>query len=102
MERNYEEPSLINSDEFPLRSIETNNSVEDYELQVTNVDVISNKEKKSLNRIKSKERIEIEPSLIRQFASKNSIQQREQALNASFLSLLIKNTSSYKQQSFSS
>ncbi|CAG8776539.1 13517_t:CDS:2, partial [Dentiscutata heterogama] len=98
--RNYEEPSLINSDESPLRSIETNNLVEDHKLQVMNVDVTSNKGKKSSNRTKAKERIEIEPSLIDSddeiirssspsslikdnLPSKNSTQQREQASNAS-------------------
>ncbi|CAG8823531.1 42000_t:CDS:2, partial [Gigaspora margarita] len=62
--RNYEEPSLINSDESPLRSNETNNSVEDLELQAMNVDVTSNKGKKSSNRTNAKGRIEIEPRLI--------------------------------------
>ncbi|CAG8533996.1 9058_t:CDS:2, partial [Cetraspora pellucida] len=89
--RNYEEPSLNNSDESSLRSIETNNSVENHELQATNVNVISNKGKKSSNHIKAKGRIEIESSLI-----------DKQASNASFSFSLIKNTLSYKQQSFAS
>ncbi|CAG8441087.1 377_t:CDS:2 [Dentiscutata heterogama] len=100
---NYEESSLINSNKYPLRSIETNNSVEDHKLQVINIDVISNNRKKSLNHTKAKEKIEIEPSLIdNNLSSKNSAQQRKQVSNASFLFLIIKNTLSYKQQSFSS
>ncbi|CAG8838002.1 6582_t:CDS:2, partial [Gigaspora margarita] len=115
--REYEEPDLINSDEPPLRSTETNNSVEDLELQAMNVEVTTNKEKRSSNRTNTKRRIGIEPSLIisddeiirssspssltrDNLPSKNSAQQREQASNASSSSSLIKNTSSYKQQSF--
>ncbi|CAG8632451.1 7850_t:CDS:2 [Dentiscutata erythropus] len=90
-------------------------NLENHELQATNVDVTSNKGKKSSNRTNTKKRIKVEPSFINNdkeiiqssspslikdnLPSKNSAQQRKQVSNASSSSSLIKNTSSYKQQS---
>ncbi|RIB29663.1 hypothetical protein C2G38_2154752 [Gigaspora rosea] len=97
--REYKEPI----DESPLRSVETNNSAEDHELQVK---VTANKGNKSSNRTNMKKRLEIEPTLINSddddLPSKNIVQQREQTAKASLSSSLIRSSLSYNKWPFAS